>query len=245
MPLIKENTHTVICNLLSNVTGEEPNISALSEICRREGLTFIADASQKIGHSSIDVKKIGCDILCAPAHKALFGVQGAGFAVIYNDKLIRTFCEGGSGSESKKPSMPQYLPERFEAGTLPTPSIAALGAGIEFINSVGVEAIDRKIKLLTAALFDRLSERSYISYLSGANGVISFTVKGISPSRISELLDSYGICVRSGLHCAPLVHIREGTDKEGCVRVSFSYFNKLHEIDDFITTLDKIAKAYK
>lgn len=241
---IRQNTKTVICNMQSNVNGEEADIKTISEICREHSLTLIADASQKIGHTDINLEKIPCDILCAPAHKALFGIQGAGFAVICDNTVRDSFIEGGGGTDSTKADMPIYLPERFEAGTLPTPSIVALGAGIEFIQSVGIERIHEKINLLTELLKNELKTQKSINFLSGKNGVTSFSVNGIPSMRLTQLLDREGVCVRGGLHCAPFIHKRLGTIKDGSVRISFSFFNTSEEIYAFLKILKDIIFKY-
>ena len=241
---IKPNTETVICNLLSNVNGELLDMKTVSDVCREKSLKFIADASQKIGHIDINLDKTPCDILCAPGHKGLFGIQGAGFAVICDNLTRDSFIEGGSGTDSNKADMPLYLPERYEAGTLPTPSIVTLGAGIDFIHSVGIEEIYKKINFLTELLVSELESLKIVSYISGKNGVISFTLNKIPPMRVAQLLDDNGICVRAGLHCAPLIHKRLGTDKNGSVRISLSFFNTKNEIYAFLKILKEIIFRY-
>ncbi len=238
--LIRKNTKAVICNLLSNVNGKEIDMRAVSDVCRENELLFIADASQKIGHKAIDLKVTPCDILCAPGHKSLFGMQGVGFCVMCDGKVRKSYIEGGSGSESMNPEMPEYLPERYEAGTLPTPSIVALRSGIEFINKVGLSAIEKHIEKLTDSLKERLLDFTDISFISGENGVISFNIKDMPSSKAATLLDGYGICTRGGFHCSPSAHRLLGTDKTGTVRVSFSYLNKLWEIDSFCRALKEI-----
>ena len=235
--LIQDNTSAVICSLMSNVNGHLTDMKLISDICHRNSLLFIADASQKIGHFNIDLANTPCDILCAPAHKALFGIQGAGFAVMCDGKVRESFMEGGGGSESMNISMPEYLPDRYEAGTLPTPSIVSLRSGIDFINSIGLGNIADHINKLTAYATEILISHKKTSFLSGEGGVISFNIGSVPASECAAFFDKNGICTRAGLHCAPLAHKMLSTENDGTVRISFSYFNTLSEIDTFYKVL--------
>lgn len=238
--LINDKTAAVVCNLTSNVNGEEIPLDTLSSLCRSKGLKLIVDASQKIGHSEINLKDTPCDILCAPAHKALFGIQGAGFLIFGENIPELTFVEGGNGIDTMNKEMPMYLPERYEAGTLPTPSIVALREGIKFILDVGIKDISAHLCSLTEYALMGLSQISSVEYLGGEGGVVSFTLKNHTPSQISAYLSEFDICTRSGYHCAPLIHGRLGTERGGTVRASFSFFNKTDDVDALIYRLSKI-----
>lgn len=243
-PLIKENTKYIVSTLASNVFGREVSLEKLSCIAKRYDLTLITDSSQLLGHKAIDLTKTPCSVLCAPGHKALFGIQGAGFAV-FSDNLKRmTFIEGGSGSDSKNLSMPELLPERFEAGTVPSPSIVSMLYGIEFIKSVGIDEIEKKLKKLTDRYVELiLSNKNAVLYEYG-NGVISFNVGNVPSLIVAEEFDKCGICVRSGLHCAPLAHKGLGTIDTGTVRVSLSYLNERKETERFYKVLTSVCKKY-
>ena len=149
---INNNTRCVISSLASNVIGREVPMDILTKVCEKNKLSLITDASQVIGHKDINLAKTPCSVLCAPGHKALFGIQGSGFAVFSDDEMRDTFIEGGSGSESLNLNMPEYLPERFEAGTLSSPSIISLGEGIKFIEKVGINLNLATIEWLLDAL---------------------------------------------------------------------------------------------
>ena len=241
---ITPKTKYIISSLASNVIGREIHLMELSEIAKKYGLSLITDASQLIGHKKINLTDTPCDVLCAPAHKALFGIQGAGFCV-FMDKLKRdTIFEGGSGNDSKNLMMPEFLPERFEAGTLSSPAIISLLSGIEFINRVGIDEIEEKIFFLTEKYADVINSiKNAILYEYG-NGVISFNILNTPAENISKELDKYGICTRSGLHCSPLAHKTVGTLNIGTVRISLSYLNAKKEIDEFYKRLKEIAKNY-
>lgn len=241
---ITPDTKYIVSSLASNVIGREISIKELSEISKKYGLCLITDASQLIGHKKIDLRSTPCDVLCAPAHKALFGIQGAGFCV-FMDKLERdTIFEGGSGNDSKNLLMPEFLPERFEAGTLSSPAIISLLAGIEFINEVGIDAIEEKIFFLTEKYAEVINSINNAILYEYGNGVISFNISNTPAENISKELDRFGICTRSGLHCSPLAHKTMGTLNIGTVRISLSYLNTKKEIDEFYKKLKEIAKSY-
>lgn len=239
---IRNDTYAIVTTLSSNVTGKEIPLKILSEIAKKHNLKLIVDASQLIGHKEINLSKNYCDVLCAPAHKGLFGIQGAGFAVFVTEAPYETLIEGGSGNESKNPFMPLNLPEHYEAGTLPTPSIVALGAGIDYINSTGIDNIEKKIKYLTEVFYDELSKNKAIKIYAANNGIISFSVSNFSSYTLAEFLNKKGICVRSGLHCAPMAHSKLGTLSDGLVRVSLSIFNTEREALYLSEALCEITK---
>lgn len=242
--LLKDNTKYIVSTLASNVIGRTISLEELSAAAKKYGLILIIDASQLIGHKKIDMRNSPCDILCAPGHKALFGVQGVGFAV-FNDNLFRdSFIEGGTGNDSLNPNMPLLLPERYEAGTLPSPAIVSLGAGIDFIESIGASKIEEKIGLLTERCECVVNEiKNVVTYESG-NGIISFNVSGVPAEVVSSELARLGICTRCGLHCAPLAHKTIGTVGIGTVRISLSYLNKMREIDELYKALRSLSKKY-
>jgi selenocysteine lyase/cysteine desulfurase len=138
--------------------------------------------------------------------------------------------EGGSGVDSFSEAMPLLLPERYEAGTLSTPAIASLNAGIEFLNKVGMDSVEQKLIYMTSVAIDELKSIPGISIYGANNGIISFNIKDYSSSYVSDFLDTQGFATRSGYHCAPLIHKKIGTLERGAVRMSLSYFNKESEI---------------
>ena len=241
---ITDNTKAIVTTIASNVTGKTIPLDMLSKIRKAFGLILIVDASQYIGHCPIDLSQTPCDILCAPGHKALFGIQGCGFMVVCNDVLSRTFIEGGSGSFSKIADMPPYYPDRYEAGTPPTPSIAALYEGVRYVMNVGFEEIISKSQDLTDLALDRLSEFKHVKIYGAQTGIISFNFSNITSSVVASELDKCGICVRSGLHCAPIIHKKLGTDQTGAVRVSLSCLNSKRDIDKLYRALKEVNTKY-
>lgn len=240
--LVTSKTTHLISTLASNIDGRRVDIRILSRISREYGLKLILDASQLLGHTPIHLSGIEFDVLCSAGHKALFGYPGVGFAVFGNKSKRSTFLEGGSGSSSKEPVMPELLPERFEAGTLPTVSIISLGAGIDHIRSTGLDKIENFLTTCTEELKARLSFIKGIEHVSGNLGTVMFTHKEISSEALAERLDAQGFAVRGGFHCAPLAHKTVGTYENGAVRVSFSHLNKRRDIDLFENALLKAIK---
>lgn len=241
---ITADTKAIICTLTSNVTGKRIPLEILSELKREYGLKLIVDASQEIGHRKIDLKKTPVDVLCAPAHKALFGISGLGFAVFCDKKTRESFVEGGSGFDSQNPDMPSLYPEIFEAGTLPLPAICALYEGIKFLNSYGVFEVEQKIKALSDTVYDTLCEVGCNPIYCGDGGIVSFGMGNIPSSIISSELNTSGIYIRSGLHCAPLVHNKLHTEKLGLARISLSVLNKPSLCDKLYLALKEIKSCY-
>ena len=234
---LRPDTRGIITSIASNVTGDRLSLKLLSDFARNNNLFLIIDASQAIGHGDIDLSESPCDALCAPGHKALFGIQGSGFVIFKDNKRREAFIEGGSGYDSLNPEMPRLLPEGYEAGTLSTPAIVSLGSGIDFINNVGIKEINNKLEELTNATYERLSSLPMVKIYKAGNGLLSFNIGNLSSSYVSSMLDKEGICVRGGLHCAPSIHRKLDTLSQGAVRVSFSCFNGIKDVDGLYCAL--------
>ncbi len=241
---LRPNTKGLVCSLASNVIGIKIDLEVLSRVAKKHGLFLIIDASQAIGHYKIDLKNNPCDVLCAPGHKALFGIQGSGFAVFKNKYRGESFVEGGSGSDSEKLEMPINLPEGYEAGTLATPSIVSVGAGIDYINEIGIDEITKKLEWLCEYAKDGLSSFREIEIYKCGSGLLSFNYKNIDSSKIAMLLNDEEICVRGGLHCSPTAHRIIGTLHRGAVRVSFSHLNDRSDFDRLYRSMKRIVSIY-
>ncbi len=237
---IKGNTKALICNIISNVTGKEISLKTLSKLRQKYNIKLIIDASQAMGHHVLDIKETPFDVLCAPSHKSLFGIQGAGFCVFAGESPNKTLIEGGSGSESLKLIMPSILPEKFEAGTLPTPALAALSTGINFVNDITLPEIRTKLDELTYRTHEIINSFHRCTVFGAENGIVSFSVNKIPSHIVADELSKNGICVRSGIHCAPLINKRLGTEESGTVRLSFSYLNRKKELDKFYKVLKDV-----
>ena len=172
-------------------------------------------------------------MLCVPGHKGLYGVQGCGMIVCGSDVLAhgRTLIEGGSGAHSLDLTMPEEMPERYEAGTLPTPAIAGLAAGIRFVKQQGITELHRRECEQWRMLYaDFASMKTVRLYDSTPGSVLLFNIDGLPPSEVAERLNRRGICVRSGYHCAPMAHKTLGSIDDGGVRVSFGAFHAERDV---------------
>lgn len=247
---IRPNTKIIVAIHSSNISPINLPIEEIGKLCKSRNIAFIVDAAQSAGTYDIDINKCGIDALCAPGHKGLYGPQGCGF-ILFSDKYkdlipemyLKTFIEGGNGINSIERSMPSFIPERFEAGTLSTPAIAGLDAGIRFVKSVGTETIFAHENKLRKRLTYILSNTEGITLYGPKNadgGIVLFNADNFTPSELADELDRSGICVRSGLHCSPLAHKALNTREDGAVRVSFSIFNNLNEVEVFYKKLKYI-----
>lgn len=249
LALLRENTKAIVINHISNVTGYIFNLEKIGEIAKKYNLLFIVDASQSAGFSSIDVEKYNIDILCFTGHKSLLGIQGIGGIYVKDGVKLSPIIEGGTGSFSKLPRQPLKMPELLEAGTLNVPGILSLGAGIDYINSIGIVEIRKhKIKLTDYFLKSLSNIKEIIIYdnfqkMRGA--VVSLNIKGIPSSELADILaEEFNIYTRGGFHCAPLAHKYLGTYEEGAVRFSFGYSNTYEEIDYCVNALKEIVNFF-
>ena len=241
---LSDDTALVVCNHVSNVFGYILPVERISEECRKKRIPFILDASQSAGIIDIDFERLGADFVCMPGHKGLYGPQGTGLLLCA--RTPEALLQGGTGSRSMSSEMPQYLPDRLEAGTHNMPGIAGLKAGLEFVTKKGVKNIlahERELIDIAAGELIKLEGvrvfRSDYGYCQ--SGVLSFIIDGMASETVAEALASRDIAVRAGLHCAPLAHKTAGTISTGTVRVSVSYFNTKHDIRALVSAVESIT----
>lgn len=240
--LIRPGVDAVICNHISNVFGFIQPVEAIAEICRNRGVPLIVDASQSAGVLPLDMRELGADFIAMPGHKGLYGPQGTGVLLVREGVEPHTLLEGGTGSASLLQTMPDFLPDRLEAGTHNMPGIAGLLAGVRFVRRTGVTAICQQERQLALLLAEELRRFPGIHVyaapgLLAQSGVVSFTAEGWESEALASALANKGIAVRAGLHCAPLAHQSAGTLETGTVRVSFSYANTKQDVLGFLTVL--------
>lgn len=234
----------------SNVTGTVMSIADIGRIARERGLVFCVDAAQTAGSYPIDVEEMNIDLLAFTGHKSLFGPSGTGGLYIREglDNEIEPFCIGGTGSRSEVEEQPDFMPDRYEAGTPNTVGIAGLQAGVDFVLFKGVDQIKRQEALLVKMFIEGLkSMPGIILYghdsVDQRTPVVSFNIEGTDPAVIALQLDErFKIMARSGIHCAPSAHKTIGTYPHGTVRFSFSYFNTEEQIIKALDVLNKISK---
>lgn len=240
---LRPDTVGVIACHRSNCLPIELPLSAIGRFCREHGLFFIVDASQSAGACRIDAEALGITALVAPSHKGLYGYRGAGFVMVSRnvpDETLHTLTEGGSGSDSRSPEMPSLLPERLEAGTRPVEILASLRAGLRFTETVGRERIGEKEVYLSEYLKSRLlALPRIIVHLPKrkSRGTVLFSPLDTDPVSLCAFLSERGVCLREGLHCAPLAHRLIGTEATGALRASFGWFNSESDADALIYAL--------
>lgn len=244
---LRPATRLVALSHCSNVTGTIQPVAEIGAAARRNGALLLVDAAQSAGTIPIDAPGMGIDLLAAPGHKGLLGPQGTGILYVAGGIELTPLVVGGTGGYSSGAEQPDIMPERFESGTLNTPGIAGLRAGVEFIRGIGVDAIRKKEAALVSLLLEGLSEMPGVTCHGPEpggprGGIASFTVAGIDPQEIGFRLDrDYDISVRVGLHCAPSAHRTIGTYPGGTVRVSPGYFTTERDIDLFLTALREVV----
>ena len=245
---LRPNTRLVALAHCSNVTGTVQPIAEIARVARRGGALFLLDAAQSAGYLPLNTQELGIDLLAAPGHKGLFGPPGTGILAIAPGIRLEPLLVGGTGGSASSPEQPEHLPERFESGTVNTPALAGLKAGVEFVLETGLAVIRAKGKLLVQQLLEGLRAGQGISVYGPVRGeragAVSFNVEGVDPATLGYLLDSiYDISVRSGLHCAPDVHRTIGTYPGGTVRVSPGFFNTEADIAFFLQALHAIRQG--
>lgn len=244
---MRSTTRLVALSHCSNVTGTIQPVEEIGILTRKSGVLLLLDAAQSAGHISIDVNKLNIDLLAVPGHKGLLGPQGTGLLYMAEGVDLMPLIVGGTGSFSSELSQPDVLPERYESGTMNTPGIAGLKAGIEFILETGLERIRQKETMLVSQLLHGLKALPVVTLYgpekhAQCGGVVSFTVEGFDPATIGFRLDNdYDISVRVGLHCAPFAHKTIGTYPGGTIRVSPGYFNSEEDIGAFLEAMRTIV----
>lgn len=232
----------------SNVCGSLVDAEAVGEICRSLGVKFLLDASQTVGALPVDVESFKVDMLAAPGHKGLLGPQGTGILYVREGIELTPFILGGTGFSSESLEMPSMMPERLEGGTLNTPGIAGLGAGVEYLAAFGVEKVRAKELEIIEYLTLEFAKRPEIITYGPTDpqkrvAVFSFNLRGRDGAHVGYVLDEvFNIAVRVGLHCAPQAHRTLGSYPEGTVRASFGPFNTVEDGARLVGALDRILK---
>ena len=237
---LRRGTDAFLCTHVSNVFGYVLPMEAIAALCRSYRTPLLVDASQSAGLLPIRMDVWGAAFIAMPGHKGLYGPQGTGLLLVRD--TARPILEGGTGSQSRLQTMPDFLPDRLEAGTHNIPGAAGLLEGLRFVEQAGDLAGREK------ALLDRAAEG--LDHLSGAQvfrdgtnqcAVLSFRLSGRDPGWVADRLAGQGVAVRAGLHCAPLAHESGGTADTGTVRLSCSAFNTPREIDRFLELVSGMA----
>ncbi|SDZ08675.1 aminotransferase class V-fold PLP-dependent enzyme [Tindallia californiensis] len=245
----QENTKAVVITHASNVSGSVMDLEAIADFCQQKGLSLIIDAAQTAGVLPIDVQRLLPDAVCFTGHKGLYGPQGMGGAWISKRlaSTLKPLIEGGTGSLSDEEVQPEYLPDKFEAGTLNMPGIYGLNAALHWIKERGIEEIHDHEMKLTRQFLEKIESLKKINVvgpmtLENRTAVVSIKTSTMDLGQLAHCLaKDYGVATRSGMHCAPHAHKTLQSFPEGTVRFSFGYFNTEKEIEKTIKALKEIV----
>ncbi|MBR2974212.1 MAG: aminotransferase class V-fold PLP-dependent enzyme, partial [Clostridia bacterium] len=244
---LRPNTYMVAINHTSNVTGTMQQVGKLSRAVKqvKDDVLILCDCAQAVGYTLVDMTKDRLDMVAFPTHKGLHGIQGCGVLVFDTSKPPRPVVYGGTGSESNSIFQPTSLPEGLESDTLNMPAILVANAAVSWWVK-GFEEGSRHIKSLQKRLLDGLKSIPSATIYSqpNDNGIVAFNVASLDSGVVGDVLSQrYGICTRTGLHCAPLMHQHLGTLSTGVVRASLAFDSKAQEVDALLEAVDSIARA--
>lgn len=248
--VIKENISTktgmVITTMASNVTGEVLPVKKIGALLNDLGIIYVVDGAQAGGHVEVSIND-GISALCLAGHKGLYGLMGTGVLLFSEDIEISPLIYGGTGSFSTLKTQPETYPEKLESGTINLSGVASLYEGLNYVNK-NIKNFSEVLTSLTKKTIQGLSQIEGVKCYSLPNpvGIVSFLVKDLSSSEVSETLNSeFDIAVRGGLHCAPLMHTHLNTLETGLVRASFSAHNTSQEASSLVRAVKKIASRIK
>ena len=244
--MLDSSTSALFVNHCSNVTGMIQDVQAISEIVHKHGALLVLDAAQSAGCIPVNVDAWGVDALIFTGHKSLFGPQGTGGYYVRKGIPFLPYRYGGTGRDSSKLTYEKGDYE-FEPGTQNLPGITALQAGVEYVLEEGVEQIARKEQALIKILREGLKAIRQVRLYGGPKclgPILSFNIDGLKPADAAYILEGgYGIRLRAGLHCAPLIHRAMGTDGVGTVRASVSSMNTEKDMVCLINAVEEIARS--
>ena len=239
--LLTPDTKACVLTHVSNVFGWILPVEAAAELCRKRNIPFVLDVSQSAGVLPVSMRELGAAFIAMPGHKGLLGPAGTGLLLCGMEP--KTLMEGGTGSLSLQAEMPDFLPDRLEAGTHNVSGAAGLLAGMEYVRSVGLCGLLRHEQMIRQTIAEGLREIPEVEAFSGREqtGVLSFRVAGQDTVELAERLARRGICLRTGLHCAPLAHKTAGTLETGTVRISPGVFNSRRDGEMLVRTIRRIV----
>lgn len=239
------HTKAVVVNHISNVTGAKTDLKTIGQFCKANGILFVVDGAQSIGYERISMREYFIDMLAIAPHKGLHAPQGVGVLAISKNVAINPVIFGGTGTNSTSLLQPKNLPESLESGTLPLPAIAGLNASISYTQN----NFDTNKKRISAVTHEALSRLSCIPKLKFympkkiESGIIAFNIVGKASFEVADTLsEQFDICVRAGLHCAPLIHKHLNTTDSGIVRCSMGIDTTFDDIDTLASAVETISK---
>ena len=228
-----------------NVNGAICDIQSIADYCKNNGKILILDGAQSVPLIPLTLKSIGISMLACPGHKGLHGVQGTGFLIVRKDIKLSPLLYGGTGTFSSDVTPIVEMPDSFEAGTLFSGGIDALRQGAKW-SFDNVDKNRKYIDRITKNILHGLHDIGATLYTRDTQtGVVCFNLANADSGYIADKLNEYGICVRGGLHCAPLVHREQGTSFQGAVRASVGCETKEGEIAYFLSVVERLMKGLK
>lgn len=244
--LMRPHTRAIVCTHASNLTGNLTDLARVSAVAKAHDVLLIVDAAQTAGAYPIDMAALGIDVLCFTGHKGLMGPQGTGGLCVREGLTLRHWKVGGSGVQSYSRTHPTQMPTCLEAGTLNGHGIAGLSAALDFIAEVGVDAIHDRETALMRRFYEGVKEvpgiTVYGDFSRQRMAIVTLNIGDYESGAVSDALsEEYGIATRPGAHCAPRMHQALGTEQQGAVRFSFSWFNTEQEIDTAIQAVRELA----
>ncbi len=244
--LVRPNTKAIVCTHASNLTGNLTDIAKISDVAAAHGLILIVDGAQTAGTRPINMTELGIDVLCFTGHKGMMGPQGTGGLCLREGLEIRPLKVGGSGVQSYSRVQPPQLPTLLEAGTLNAHGICGLSAAVDYLNAVGLQAIHEKETVLMRRFYEGVKHLPnvtvYGNFCGDRAAIVSLNVGDYDSGVVADVLsEEYDIATRPGAHCAPRMHRALGTEQQGAVRFSFSWFNTEEEIDRAIQVVKELT----
>jgi cysteine desulfurase family protein len=245
---LEEKAALVIVTHASNVTGGIMPVKEIGRLVREHDAVFMVDACQSAGALPSDVEEMGIDLLAFTGHKGMLGPQGAGGLYIREGIELEPLVQGGTGSNSEQEVQPDFLPDRYESGTLNTVAIAGLGAGVEYLLKVGIKKVREQENTLIRKLIRGTKQIEGIEVYGPEDtenriAICSFRLQGKDPAQVGYLLDrEFEIMCRVGLQCAPAAHRTIGTYPGGTIRFSLGYFNAEEEVHRALSAVEKIKE---
>lgn len=249
--LIKANTKMIVCTHASNVMGTLLPVEELGRIAAEHNLYYVIDTAQTAGVLPLDFEKLHASVLTFTGHKHLLGPMGIGGFCVKEDVALKMLplYEGGTGSISDREDQPDFLPDKFESGTLNTLGIVGLGAAVKYLRERDITKIRENEMQLTKKLLAGLKQYPNVTVYGPQNealqtGTIALNVEEVDNAELCFILDQeFGIMTRPGLHCAPVAHKTMGTFPEGVLRLSIGHYTTEEEIDYVLESMGKILAA--
>ncbi len=246
---ISPETKLIVASHGSNLTGAIFPVEMIGSVCHEKGITFLVDAAQTAGVIPIDMEQMNIDMLAFPGHKGLLGPQGTGALIVKKTVQLDPIFHGGTGSHSEEIEQPKQRPNCYESGTLNTPGIAGLSAGIDEVLNKGINNIFQHEWNLTKYALEKLQNIDGVTVFGPdinveRLAVIPFVINGTDVQEVAMILDQhYGVALRAGLHCSPLAHETIGTIDGGTLRASFGIYNTYEEIEKWIDMIKEIKEG--